>query len=159
MRRRVSREVIFARVWVLVLWEKWLVDVVLVQLVTRWTNSFMFAFAFRFNLSVLLSEILTDPVKCRSTCSLHFATLKSMIQPWWRLDSHYDFFSGNWTPAIWFLLWLVVAWSDALLYAHIHGLWQKLWFSKLDVTLVSDVDSLVINSFQKLDDRTSMLLG
>ena len=94
-----------------------------VQFLTRRKNNYMFVFAFPFNLSVLLSEILLYRVKCRLACSLQFAT----IQPWRRLDSHYDLFSGNWTPAIWFLLWLVVAWSDALLYVNIQGLRQKLW--------------------------------
>ena len=68
-------------------------------------------------LSVLIFLILADSVQFRSACTLHFATVKLMIKPWQRLDSHYEFFLGDWTPAIWFLLWLVVTWSDALLHA------------------------------------------
>ena len=102
----------------------------LFQLDTRWTNSSMFVFAFRFNLP-------DSGWSCQVSPCLHFTLCYSKIDDTTVATSWFSlwmFFLGDWTPAIWFLLRLVVAWSHALLHAHSWGLQQKFWLSEFDLS-------------------------
>ena len=101
-------------------------------------------------LSVLIFLILADPVKCLSACSLYFVTVKSMIQPWQRLDSHYGcFFRWLNTSHM-----IPVATGGRLEWCFTTC--SHLWFVT-EVVIIKSI--LSYYTFKKLEGRTSTLLG